>query len=155
MVLSEKSNKRTKSHSVKKSEIFCCLLNFEIHFRKRKNLRKRRVYAGFGADSRTRTDGLRITNALLFPQKHSRTARLERFALPLVSSSHYARFIIHRMRSQLRPLRNIVALLAWSASHCSLFLHLIMLASSSTGRARNFVQLSRSAKPQSKNKRQR
>ena len=103
MVLSEKSNKRTKSHSVKKSEIFCCVLNFEIHFGKRKNLRKRRVYAGFGADSRTRTDGLRITNALRFPQKHSRTARLERFALLLVSSSHYARFIIHRMRSQLRP----------------------------------------------------
>ena len=49
MVLGEKSNKRTKSHSVKKSEIFCCLLNFEIHFIKRKNLRKRRVYAGFGA----------------------------------------------------------------------------------------------------------
>ena len=78
---------------------------------------------------------------LRFPQKHSRTAHLERFALLLVSSPHYARFIIHRMRSQLRPLRNIVALLAWSASHCSLFLHLIMLASSSTGRARNFAQL--------------
>ena len=40
---------------------------------------------------------------LRFPQKHSRTARLERFALLLVSSPHYARFIIHRMRSQLRP----------------------------------------------------
>ena len=41
MVLSEKSNKRTKSHSVKKSEIFCCELNFEILFRKRKNKRQR------------------------------------------------------------------------------------------------------------------
>ena len=64
MVLSEKSNKRTKSHFVKKSEIFCCVLNFEMHFRKRKNLRKRSVYAGFGADSRTRTDGLRITKQI-------------------------------------------------------------------------------------------
>lgn len=70
MVLGEKSNKRTKSHSVKKSEIFCCLLNFEIHFRKRKNLRRRRVYAGFGADSRTRTDGLLITNELLYQLSH-------------------------------------------------------------------------------------
>jgi hypothetical protein len=102
MVLGEKSNKRTKSHSVKKSEIFCCILNFEMHFKKRKNLRNRRVYAGFGADSRTRTDGLRITNALRFPQKHGRTARLGHFALLLVSSPHYARFTIHRMRSQLR-----------------------------------------------------
>ena len=105
--------------------------------------------------SLTTSKDLRITNALRFPQKNSRTARLGRFALLLVSSPHYARFIIHRMRSQLRPLRNIVALLAWNTSHCSLFLHLIMLASSSTGRARNFVQLSRSGKPQSKNKRQR
>ena len=64
MVLSEKSNKQTKSHSVKKSEILCCILNFEMHFRKRKNLRKRRVYAGFGADSRTRTDGLIITKQM-------------------------------------------------------------------------------------------
>ncbi len=109
----------------------------------------------FGADSRTRTDDLRITNELRFPQKHSRTARLGHFALLLVSSPHYARFTIHRMRSQLRPLRNIVALLAWSTSHCSLFLHLIMLASSSTGRARNFVQLSRLARLSRKNKRQR
>lgn len=70
MVLSEKSNKRTKSHSVKKSEIFYCELNFEIHFQKRKNLRKRRVYAGFGADSRTRTDGLIITNDLLYQLSH-------------------------------------------------------------------------------------
>ena len=64
MVLSEKSNKQTKSHSVKKSEIFCYVLNFEIYFRKRKNLRKRSVYAGFGADSRTRTDGLLITKQM-------------------------------------------------------------------------------------------
>ena len=46
------------------------ILNFEMHFRKRKNLRKRRVYAGFGADSRTRTDDLRITNALLYQLSH-------------------------------------------------------------------------------------
>lgn len=52
MVLSWKSNNQTKSHFVKKSEIFCC----ELNFWKRKNLRKHRVYAGFGADSRTRTD---------------------------------------------------------------------------------------------------
>ena len=71
MVLGEKSNKRTKSHSVKKSEILCCVLNFEMHFKKRKNLRKRRVYAGFGATGRTRTDGLRITNALLYQLSHS------------------------------------------------------------------------------------
>ena len=103
MVLEYLTPKITKSHFVKKSEIFCCILSFEIHFKKRKSLHKRRVYAGFGADSRTRTDGLRITNELLFPQKHSRTARLECFALLLVSSPHYARFIIHRMRSQLRP----------------------------------------------------
>ena len=70
MVLSEKSNKQTKSHSVKKSEILCCKLNFEVHFRKRKNLRKRRVYAGFGADSRTRTDDLIITNDLLYQLSH-------------------------------------------------------------------------------------
>ena len=103
MVLEYLTPKITKSHSVKKSEIFCCELNFEVHFKKRKNLRKRRVYAGLGADSRTRTDDLRITNALRFPQKHSRTACLERFALLLVSSPHYARSTIHRMRSQLRP----------------------------------------------------
>lgn len=36
MVVGEKSNKRTKSHSVKKSEIFCCELNFEILFKKEK-----------------------------------------------------------------------------------------------------------------------
>ncbi len=65
-----KIEKKTKSHSVKKSEIFCCVMNFEMHFKKRKNLRKRRVYAGFGADSRTRTDGLRITNALLYQLSH-------------------------------------------------------------------------------------
>ena len=64
MVLEYLTPKITKSHSVKKSEIFCCVLNFEIHFRKRKNLRKRRVYAGFGADSRTRTDGLLITQQM-------------------------------------------------------------------------------------------
>ena len=87
----------------KKSEIFCCVLNFEIFSEKEKSLRKRRVYAGFGATGRTRTDDLRITNALRFSQKHSRTARLERFALLLVSSPHYARFIVHRTRSQLRP----------------------------------------------------
>ena len=66
-----KSNKRTKSHFVKKSEIFYCKLNFEMHFRKRKNLRKRSVYAGFGADSRTRTDGLLITNELLYQLSYS------------------------------------------------------------------------------------
>ena len=73
MVLIEKSNKRKKSHSVKKSEIFCCVLKFKIHFLKRKSLRKRRVYAGFGADSRTRTDDLRITNALLYQLSHTST----------------------------------------------------------------------------------
>lgn len=41
-----------------------------MHFRKRKNLRKRSVYAGFGADSRTRTDGLLITNELLYQLSH-------------------------------------------------------------------------------------
>jgi hypothetical protein len=71
MVLEYLTPKITKSHSVKKSEIFCCELSFEIHFRKRKNLRKRRVYAGFGATGRTRTDGLRITNALLYQLSHS------------------------------------------------------------------------------------
>ena len=64
MVLENSTPKITKSHSVKKSEIFCCILSFEIHFQKRKNLRKRRVYAGFGADSRTRTDDLRITKQM-------------------------------------------------------------------------------------------
>ena len=64
MVLEYLTPKITKSHSVKKSEIFCCESNFEIHFRKRKNLRKRSVYAGFGADSRTRTDDLRITKQM-------------------------------------------------------------------------------------------
>ena len=73
MVTKYLSPKITKSHSVKKSEILCCKLNFEVHFRKRKNLRKRRVYAGFGADSRTRTDGLRITNALLYQLSYSGT----------------------------------------------------------------------------------
>ena len=72
MVLDEKSDKRTKSHSVKKSEIFCCVLNFGMHFRKRKNLRKRRVYAGFGADSRTRTDDLRITKQTKKYKIHSK-----------------------------------------------------------------------------------
>jgi hypothetical protein len=72
MVLDEKSDKRTKSHSVKKSEIFCCVLNFGMHFRKRKNLRKRRVYAGFGADSRTRTDDLRITKQMKKYKIHSK-----------------------------------------------------------------------------------
>ena len=72
MVVGEKSNKRKKSHSVKKSEIFCCILSFEIHFGKRKNLRKRRVYAGFGADSRTRTDGLRITKQMKKYEIHSK-----------------------------------------------------------------------------------
>ena len=47
-----------------------------------------------------------------------------------------------RLRMSCSSLRNIVALLAWGASYCSLFLHLILLASSSTGRARNFAQLS-------------
>ena len=70
MVLENSTPKITKSHSVKKSEIFCCILSFEIHFQKRKNLRKRRVYAGFGADSRTRTDGLLITNELLYQLSH-------------------------------------------------------------------------------------
>ena len=70
MVTKYLSPKITKSHSVKKSEIFYCVLNFEVHLRKRKNLRKRRVYAGFGADSRTRTDDLRITNALLYQLSH-------------------------------------------------------------------------------------
>ena len=27
-----KNRKKTKSHFVKKSEIFCCVLNFEMHF---------------------------------------------------------------------------------------------------------------------------
>ena len=70
MVLSEKS-KKTKSHFVKKSEIFYCELNFEMRFRKRKNLRKRRVYAGFGADSRTRTDGLELLLRILKPYWYS------------------------------------------------------------------------------------
>lgn len=47
-----------------------------MHFCKRKNLRKRRVYAGFGADSRTRTDGLRITNALLYQLSYTGTQEL-------------------------------------------------------------------------------
>ena len=64
MVLEYLTPKITKSHFAKKSEIFCCVLNFEMHFKKRKNLRKRRVYAGFGADSRTRTDDLRITKQM-------------------------------------------------------------------------------------------
>ena len=76
MVLGEKSNKRTKSHFVKKSEIFYCKLNFEMHFRKRKNLRKRSVYAGFGADSRTRTDGLLITKQMKKYQIHSKQRKI-------------------------------------------------------------------------------
>ena len=72
MVLSEKSNKRAKSHSVKKSEIFCCVSQFTFHFLKRKNLHKRRVYAGFGADSRTRTDDLRITKQMKKYKIHSK-----------------------------------------------------------------------------------
>ena len=36
MVLGEKTNKQKKSHSVKKSEIFCCVLNFEIFSEKEK-----------------------------------------------------------------------------------------------------------------------
>ena len=70
MVTKYLTPKITKSHSIKKSEIFCYLLNFEINFRKRKSLRKRRVYAGFGADSRTRTDDLLITNELLYQLSH-------------------------------------------------------------------------------------
>ena len=72
MVTKYLTPKITKSHSVKKSEIFYCVLNFEMHFRKRKNLRKRRVYAGFGADSRTRTDGLRITKQMKKYKIHSK-----------------------------------------------------------------------------------
>ena len=71
MVLSEKSNKRTESHSVKKGEIFCCILNFEMDFCKRENLRKHRVYAGFGADSRTRTDDLELLLRILKPYWYS------------------------------------------------------------------------------------
>ena len=70
MVTKYLTPKITKSHSVKKSEILCCKLKFEIHFQKRKNPRKRRVYAGFGADSRTRTDDLLITNELLYQLSH-------------------------------------------------------------------------------------
>ena len=94
MVLGEKSNKQTKSHSVKKSGIFCCVLNFEIFSEKEKTCEN----AAF-------TQVLELSDALATstPQKHSRTARLEHFALLLVSSPHYARFTIHRMRSQLRP----------------------------------------------------
>ena len=72
MVTKYLSPKITKSHSVKKSEIFYCVLNFEVHLRKRKNLRKRRVYAGFGADSRTRTDDLRITKQKKKYKTHSK-----------------------------------------------------------------------------------
>ena len=72
MVFGEKSNKRTISHYVKKSEILCCVLNFEIFSEKRKNPRKRRVYAGFGADSRTRTDDLIITKQMKKYEIHSK-----------------------------------------------------------------------------------
>ena len=72
MVLDDLTPKITKSHSFLRSEIFCCILNFEIHFRKRKNLRKRSVYAGFGADSRTRTDGLLITKQMKKYEIHSK-----------------------------------------------------------------------------------
>ena len=40
------------------------------------------------------------------------------------------------------PLRNIVALLAWSASHCSLFLHLTHTPSSAAGSGVWFVPTS-------------
>ena len=40
---------------------------------------------------------------------------------------------LSHMASSCLPLRNIVALLAWSASHCSLFLHLSVTPSSATG----------------------
>ena len=41
------------------------LIEFRNAFQKKeKNLRKRRVYAGFGADSRTRTDDLLITKQM-------------------------------------------------------------------------------------------
>lgn len=40
---------------------------------------------------------------LRFPQKHSRTARLERFALLLVSSPQSLAFICHWQRLVLRP----------------------------------------------------
>ena len=79
MVTKYLSPKITKSDSVKKSEIFYCVLNFDVHLRKRKNLRKRRVYAGFGADSRTRTDDLRITNELLYQLSHISILDIDNF----------------------------------------------------------------------------
>ena len=163
MVLNEKSNKRTKSHSVKRVRFFViywilkwiskkkkpaktpCLRRFwsywpdlnrrpadyewaalptepyqhlfnfslalSLNLRTAFRLRMRcstnwaisafiQIFTCFEPKS---ANSLPFTNQLLFPQKHSRTARLERFALLLVSSPHYARFIIHRMRSQLRP----------------------------------------------------
>ena len=91
----------------------------------------------------------RYNNPLRFPQKHSRTARLERVALLVVFSPQsfaqlrytpiylifcFVIFAKHSITVRCASLKNIVALLAWSASHCSLFFHLRVSPESSAGR---------------------
>ena len=84
---------------------------------------------------------LSVIFPLRFRQKHSRLARLERFAILLVSSPRSLPCFFHRKRSAPRSVRNIVALLAWSASQFSVFSPLVRAPSSATGSGALLAQL--------------
>ena len=78
----------------------------------------------FGRSDRVRTCGLNIPNVARYQLRYT----------PIYLIFYFVIFAKHSITVRCASLKNIVALLAWSASHCSLFFHLRVSPESSAGR---------------------
>ena len=93
-----------------------------------KNDRKQRLFSAFGHFF-GRSEGTR-TPGILLPKQ----ARYQLRYTPLYSIFYFVNPVNFDITIRCASLKNIVALLAWSASHCSLFFHLRVSPESSAGR---------------------
>ena len=93
-----------------------------------KNDRKQRLFSAFGHFF-GRSEGTR-TPGILLPKQ----ARYQLRYTPLYSIFYFVNPVNFDITIRCASLKNIVALLAWSASHCSLFFHLRASPESSAGR---------------------
>ena len=93
-----------------------------------KNDRKQRLFSAFGHFF-GRSEGTR-TPGILLPKQ----ARYQLRYTPLYLIFYFVNPVNFNITIRCASLKNIVALLAWSASHCSLFFHLRASPESSAGR---------------------
>ena len=77
-----------------------------------------------GRSGEAQTRGLRIPNAARYQLRYT----------PIYLIFYFVSPVIFDITIRCTSLKNIVALLAWSASHCSLFFHLRASPESSAGR---------------------